>query len=308
MIATRSDGDLLTALRLAHPEWRPLLALVEEALREIERPEWRQSVPAPRDPPSEPLLSGAILTVGRRPIERWVRRVVETAAGIGPAAPFVDPAATRRVDPLALLQAAVAQDFARLDDIAGTAGDSHGMLRGVLRGVAPLIAMPLLQACRRAGADPAPATWAHGYCPTCGAWPALAEVRGLDGARHLRCRGCGGDWATAWLRCPFCGEHDHTRLGSLVASEGLEREKIEVCDACHGYLKTITTFGPIRAEQVVLHDLATVGLDVAAVERGYRSPSPRSPLAVRIVAGRSGLYRMAFTASAVVRTAFAKKP
>ena len=304
MIATRSDGDLLTPLRLAHPEWRTLLALVEEALREIERPEWRQSVPAPRDPRSEPLLSGAILTVGRRPIERWVRRVLETAAGIGPAAPSVDPAATRRVDPLALLQAAAAQDLARLDDIASAAGDTHG----VLRGVAPLIAMPLLQACRRAWADPAPATWSHGYCPTCGAWPALAEIRGLDGARHLRCRGCGGDRATAWLRCPFCGEHDHTRLGSLVASEGLEREKIEVCDACHGYLKTITTFGPIPAEQVVLHDLATVGLDVAAVERGYRPPSPRTPLAVRIVAGRSGLYRMAFTASAVVRTAFAKKP
>jgi FdhE protein len=310
MIATRSDGDLLTALRLAHPEWRPLLALVEEALREIERPEWRDSVsaPAPRDPESEPLLSGAILTVGRRPIDRWVRRVLETAAGIGPGAHFVDPAATRGVDPLALLQAAVAQDLARLDDIASAAGDSHGMLRGVLRGVAPLIAMPLLQACHRAWADPAPAAWSHGYCPTCGAWPALAEIRGLDGARHLRCRGCGGDWATAWLRCPFCGEHDHTRLGSLVASEGLEREKIEVCDACHGYLKTITTFGPIPAEQVVLHDLATVGLDVAAVERGYRTPSPRSPLAVRIVARRSGLYRLAVTASSVVRTAFAKNP
>jgi FdhE protein len=286
--ATRSGEDLLTALRLAHDEWRPLLALVEEALREVERPEWREAVPAPapRDPESAPLLSGAILTVGRRPVERWVRRVLETAAGIGPAAPFVEPAATRWVDPLALLQAAVAQDLARLGDIASAAGDTHG----VLRGVAPLIAMPLLQGCRRAWADPAAATWAHGYCPTCGAWPALAEVRGLDGARHLRCRGCGGDWATAWLRCPFCGEHDHTRLGSLVASEGLEREKIEVCDHCHGYLKTITTFGPIPAEQVVLQDLATVGLDVAAVERGYRPPSPRGPLAVKVVAGRAGLW------------------
>jgi len=285
MIATRSDEDLLTALRLAHSEWRALLALVEAALREIERPEWRESVPAPapRDPESEPLLSGAILTVARRPIERWVRRVLETAAGIGAAAPFVEPAATRRIDPLALLQAAMAQDLARLDDIASAAGDTHG----VLRGVASLIAMPLLQACRRARAVPASGTWPHGYCPTCGAWPALAEIRGLDGARHLRCRGCGEDWPTAWLRCPFCGEHDHTRLGSLVAAGGLEREKIEVCDGCHGYLKTITTFGPIPAEQVVLHDLATVGLDVAAVERGYRPPTPRSPLAVRIVARRS---------------------
>jgi FdhE protein len=149
--------------------------------------------------------------------------------------------------------------------------------------------MPLLQACRRAWADLAPGTWAHGYCPICGAWPAVAEVRGLDGARHLRCRGCGGDWTTAWLRCPFCGEHDHTRLGSLVAAEGFEREKVEVCDHCHGYIKTITTFTPIRPEQVVLQDLATVGLDVAAVERGYRPPGPRDPLAVRIVARRSGL-------------------
>ena len=79
----------------------------------------------------EARLSEAILTVGRRPIERWVRRVLETAAGIGPAAPFVDPAATRRVDPLALIQAAVAQDLARLDE--GATGDAWGVLRGVAR-------------------------------------------------------------------------------------------------------------------------------------------------------------------------------
>lgn len=278
MIASRSGQDILTALRLAHPEWRPLLALVEAALREVERAEWRESVPAPahRDRETEPLLSGAIITLARGPIERWVRRVLDTAA---------DLAAVRRVDPPALLQAAVVQDHTRLHDIARDAGDAHG----VLRGLAPLIAMPLLQACRRAWADLAPGIWPHGYCPICGAWPAVAEVRGLDAARHLRCRGCGGDWATAWLRCPFCDEHDHARLGSLVAAEGLEREKIEVCDACHGYLKTITTFGPIPAEQLVLHDLATVALDVAAVERGYRPPRPRDPLAVRIVARRSGL-------------------
>jgi len=287
MTATHSGEDLLTALRLAHPEWRSLLALAEEALWEVERPEWRNAilVPADRDPETEPLLSGAVITLARRPIERWVRRVLVTAAGVGPAAPFVDAATTRRVDPLALLQAAVVQDFARLDDIARGAGDT----RGVLGGVAPLIAMPLLQSCRRAWADRAPASWPHGYCPICGAWPAVAEVRGLDGARHLRCRGCGGDWTTAWLRCPFCGEHDHTRLGSLVGAEGLQRQKVEVCDHCHGYLKTSTTFAPIRPEQVVLQDLATVGLDVAAIERGYRPPDPRDPLAVRIVARRSGL-------------------
>ena len=58
----------------------------------------------------------------------------------------------------------------------------------------------------------------------------------------------------------------------------------------------------------------SAGADVSAFAAGTsRSRTmtallARTPLAVRIVAGRSGLYRMAFTASAVVRTAFAKKP
>jgi FdhE protein len=287
MVTVQSGEDLLTALRIAHPEWRPLLALVEEALREVERPEWQAAVPAiaHADPGPEPLLSGAVITLARRPIERWVRRVMATAAGAGPEAPFVETATARRIDPLSLFQAAVAHDVDRLDDIARAAGDA----RGVLRGLAPVITLPLLQACRRAWTDQMPGTWPRGYCPTCGAWPSLAEIRGLDGARHLRCRCCGGDWATEWLRCPFCGEHDHTQLGSLISADSLEREKIEVCDRCHGYLKTITTFAPIRPEQVVLHDLATVVLDVAAVERGYRPPSLRGPLAVRIVVRRSGL-------------------
>jgi FdhE protein len=287
MITLQSGEDLLSALRIAHPESRPLLALVEEVLREVERPEWRDAVPviAHADPGPEPLLSGAVITLARRPIERWVRRVMVTAAGVGPEGPFSDAAIAGRIDPLSLFQVAVTQDVERLDGIARGAGDT----RGILRGLAPLIAMPLLQACRRAWTGQTPGTWPHGYCPTCGAWPALAEIRGLDGARHLRCRCCGGDWATEWLRCPFCGERDHTQLGALVSADGLEREKIEVCDRCHGYLKTITTFAPIRPEQVVLQDLATVVLDVAAVERGYRPPSLRGPLAVRIVARRSGL-------------------
>jgi FdhE protein len=287
MIATGPGGKLLTALRIAHAEWRPLLALIEEALWEVERPEWRDAVPSGPSPcaGSEPLLSGTVIGVPSSPIERWVRRVLVTAAGVGPEAHFVDAATARRIDPRSLLQAAVAQDEERLDGLARTMGDTHG----VLAALAPLISMPLLHACRRAWAASGPATWPHGYCPTCGAWPTLAEIRGLDGGRHLRCRRCGADWVSEWLRCPFCGERDHAQLGSLVSAGRVERDKIEVCDRCHGYIKTTTTFAPISPEQVVLQDLATVVLDVAAVERGYRPPRSRGPVAVRIVAGRSSL-------------------
>src|SRR5437879_6003270 len=107
-----------------------------------------------------------------------------------------------------------------------------------------------------------PTDWAYGFCPICGSWPALAEKRGLDGARHLRCGCCGGDWRTAWPRCPFCGEDDHEKLGSLVSPDRLERETIEVCDRCRGYVKTLTTLGEIRPEHVVLQDLPKGGLDI----------------------------------------------
>ena len=286
MISTKPEPDLLTSLRIAHPEWRPLLALIEGALWEGERPEWRDSVPAisSRAPDREPPLSSAVIAMASRPIERWVRRVLVTATGMGPDAPFVDVDTASRIDPRSLLEASVAQDAGRLGGISQSVGDT----RGVLEALAPLIAMPLLQACRRAWADAAPSSWPHGHCPTCGAWPALAEIRGLDGGRHLRCRRCGGDWVTEWLLCPFCGERDHAQLGSLVSGNGLTREKIEVCDRCYGYVKTVMTLAPVPPEQVVLQDLATTVLDVAAVERGYRPPSPRGPLAVRIIARRSG--------------------
>ena len=286
MISTEFGSDLLTTLRIAHPEWRPLLALIEATLWEVERPKWRdsvRSVPSPCAGP-EPLLSRAVLVVASRPIERWVRRVLVTAAAVGPETPSLDAATARRIDPGALLQAAVALDEEHLDGLSRAVGDTHG----ILAALAPLIAMPLLHACRRAWAASAPVTWPHGYCPTCGAWPTLAEIRGLDSRRHLRCRRCGGDWVTEWLLCPFCGERDHAQLGSLVSTGRLKGDKIEVCDRCHGYIKTTMTFAPIPPEQVVLQDLATVVLDVAAVERGYRLPKSRGPVAVRIVAGRSG--------------------
>ena len=117
-----------------------------------------------------------------------------------------------------------------------------------------------------------------------------AEIRGLDGNRHLRCALCGSDWRTEWLRCPFCGERDHERLGSLVSPDRRERQTIEVCEGCRGYVKTITTLAPLRPEHVVVEDLATLVLDVAALERGYRRPAARGhEVAVSVVAEPSRL-------------------
>ncbi|MGH7278186.1 MAG: formate dehydrogenase accessory protein FdhE, partial [Candidatus Rokuibacteriota bacterium] len=118
--------------------------------------------------------------------------------------------------------------------------------------------------------------WSQGYCPVCGGWPTLAEARGLERSRQLRCGPCGGDWRTTWLRCPYCGNDDHHRLGSLVPDGGGETRKVETCEGCRGYIKTLATLTPRAGAGVMLEDLATVDLDVAALEQGYERPQPRA--------------------------------
>ena len=272
MAREKPGGALLSTLDAEHAEWRPLLSLVEAALAETERPVWAESVPAPQHSAAlgQPLLSGAIIRIAPGPVRRWVHRAMTIAGAGASATPFVDALATGRLDPLALFEAAVAEDPDRLDDLARAAGDDHG----VLRVVGPIVAMPMLHACRQAWTPLVPAAWAEGYCPICGGWPAFAEARGLDGQRRLRCGRCGGDWRTERLRCPFCGERGHEHLGSLV-SEGPERQSVDVCERCRHYVKALTALVPIRPEHVFLQDLATLVLDVIALERGYCRPAAK---------------------------------
>lgn len=289
---TTSGSRLLPVLDAEHPEWRPLLAVIKEALREAERPQWARFVPALEHSGrgGRPLLDGAVINVDPRLVERWVRHILGVATAAGTE---VEPLARRvaegRLDPLLLFESAVSQDVDRFHEATRVEEDYHGLLRGL----ASLIAMPMLQHCRRAWTERVPTDWAYGYCPICGGWPALAEKRGLDGTRHLRCGCCGGDWRTEWLRCSFCGEGDHKKLGSLVSPDKLERETIDVCNGCSGYVKTMTTINPIRPELVVLQDLATVVLDVAALERGYRRPAVKGhDVAVGVIAASSRLRNL----------------
>jgi FdhE protein len=119
-------------------------------------------------------------------------------------------------------------------------------------------------------ADPQPG-WHRGYCPICGAWPLLDELRGVELARYSRCSGCGAGWRTQRLACPYCGNDDYRSLQSL-AVEGEQRFRIAVCDRCHGYVKVANAFDPAPSALLALDDVASMHLDVAAIERGYHRP------------------------------------
>ena len=264
------------ALALEHPEWATWLALLDEARRAQDEPFWTRGLPAvdTLSAGTAPLLHDIVLAVDARRAERFVRRLLERSETAG---------ATRSgpLDAPDLLEAALRQDLSHLDVIA----HELGMMPAALQAVAAVAVMPLLHACRRAWTAAWPKAWREGFCPLCGAWPALAEARGLERCRRLRCARCGGDWDTDWLRCPYCQNREHERLGSLVTGAALDTLKLETCEACHGYIKTLTTLQATPPEGVALLDLATVELDLAGLEHGYRRPhAPGHALEVQVVA------------------------
>lgn len=262
----------LAELAAATPEWRPWLALLEIALAEADHDSWRTvdiRFAAAR-PVDAPLLEGARTLVDAPAAGRTVRALLAGAVpdeAPGPDAPGPD-ARGPGLDPLALLAAGLRQD----DEALGRLAAIDGLPDAPLATVAHFAVMPLLLEAARRAADALPPDWRHGYCPTCGAWPTLAELRGLERRRVLRCGRCATGWEGEVLRCPFCGERDHRRQGALVPESGGERARVETCESCRGYLKTVTTLRPKPAWALPLEDLRTLPLELTVVERGYRRP------------------------------------
>jgi FdhE protein len=279
-------------------EWRSWLAVLDAVHAAAREPAWGDALPALPPGAGAPLLADTTLTVDARLLRRWLRELVRiAAAGGSPASTLVTLARADVERHAEVLEAGLRQDSERLAALASGLGADAGALSAIAA-VAPV---PLLRACATRWADRVPADWDHGACPVCGAWPMLAEARGLERTRSLRCGRCAADWRTQWLRCPYCATADHTRLGSLVLTRdagadtgaGLARvaTSIETCRACQGYVKTVTTLAPIAADELLLIDLATVELDVAAIEHGYTRPSgPGHAVSTRVaVSERRGL-------------------
>jgi FdhE protein len=65
---------------------------------------------------------------------------------------------------------------------------------------------------------------------------------------------------------------DHNELVTMVPEQGGTSRVIEACKRCLGYVKSFTTLQGSPAAKVMLDDLASVDLDVAALDHGYRRP------------------------------------
>ena len=267
--------ERVAAVRRETPESDAWLTLLEAALGESEDGVWEAAVPSPaaERPVKAPALSHAQITVDGRAARRSVRRLLSVAL----------LSQARKIDAIAVLEAALGHDDARLEALA-QAGNADP---SVVRVAGQMATIPLLRACARGLARELPSTWWEGYCPLCGAWPVVAEYTGLERKRQLRCGRCGVGWAIPQLRCVYCDETHHDNLGYLTPEAGEQTRKIEVCNTCKGYLKAVTTVRPLAPWAILVDDLTTVPLDIAALERGYRRPErPGYSLECRITERR----------------------
>jgi FdhE protein len=111
-------------------------------------------------------------------------------------------------------------------------------------------------------------------CPFCGARPQLAVLRpeGDGGRRSLVCSLCATEWSYLRQKCPNCGEEHKDKLPVFIA-EDFDYVRVDACETCHTYIKSIDMTKNGRAVPVV-DELATVSLNLWAQENNFQKFGP----------------------------------
>jgi FdhE protein len=216
----------------------------------------------------------ALLELHRRaPLSgQWDRDAPRVRASVGPVLELLGRAAPEGLKGAAQAAATLGAEGWRERLGEAWAGHAEGqdfLARALLRPWATLavaLGLPASRAIEPGG----------GHCPGCGASPTVGfrqAESGSDGAsRWLFCGTCGSQWQVSRIRCPACGETDPLQLPTWQR-EGLAATRLEGCEACRVYLKSVDLSLDARAIPEV-DELTTLSLDFWAVEQGYRRLEP----------------------------------
>ncbi len=109
--------------------------------------------------------------------------------------------------------------------------------------------------------------WNKGYCPVCGSAPELSTFE-ENGKRSLICGFCSHKWESKRIYCPFCENTDHETL-QYFDIEGEEEYRVDVCDKCKKYIKTVDINKTSRLIYPPLESQSTPYIDVKFEELGY---------------------------------------
>jgi hypothetical protein len=110
-------------------------------------------------------------------------------------------------------------------------------------------------------------SWARGHCPVCGGEPDLAVIT-KTAERLLICSRCLARWRFDQIMCPFCRNAERSRITSFTSRDGHYR--LSACDVCERYIKAYDARQATRPVMPAVDSVATLPLDAAAMQRGYK--------------------------------------
>ena len=113
-------------------------------------------------------------------------------------------------------------------------------------------------------------SWLKGYCPVCGGEPLMARLERETGRKWLFCWLCHSEWLFRRLECPFCGNNNQESLRYFYL-EDEEAYRVDVCDRCKRYTKTVDARKTESIRSLFVEDLATLPLDMVAEKEGFVS-------------------------------------
>ena len=102
----------------------------------------------------------------------------------------------------------------------------------------------------------------------------MGRLEKETGKRLLQCHLCRTEWAFKRLECPFCGNSNQEKLRFFCDQED-PAYRVEVCDLCKTYLKTVDAREVDKEVSLFVEDLATLHLDLVAEREGFRRGADR---------------------------------
>ena len=117
---------------------------------------------------------------------------------------------------------------------------------------------------------------AKGHCPFCGgaAWIGIRKSMpdAETGFRYLLCSLCALEWSFNRGTCPSCFEQEPHNV-PVFQSDAHANVRIEACEICHRYLKSIDLTKDARPIAPI-DDLLSISMDLWAVDEGYTRIEP----------------------------------
>lgn len=106
--------------------------------------------------------------------------------------------------------------------------------------------------------------WLEGYCPICGNAPILS-ILDQEGGRNLVCSFCWQTWSASRVYCPYCNSKQDKDLHYFYNEEENDA-RVDLCDNCKKYIKTIDTRQLDRFIYPPLEHISRLHLDIKAQE------------------------------------------